>query len=134
MSRRRGFAYAASRSDFGRVAMQGLSLSTAEPPAVIAAGMPGAARAYAGWTLAAVAVITTLRIIWLGAQSAGLYPDEAQYWFWAQHLAFGYYSKPPLVAWLIRLTTAAFGDSEFAIRLPAPLLHAAAAGIVYAIA
>ena len=74
------------------------------------------------------------RLIWLAVQSAGLYPDEAQYWFWAQHPAFGYYSKPPLVAWLIWLTTAAFGDSEFAIRLSAPLLHAGAAGIVYAIA
>src|SRR6185312_9719193 len=44
-----------------------------------------------------------------------------------------YYSKPPLIAWLIALTTAVFGDSEFAIRLSAPLLHAIAAGFVYAI-
>ncbi|HEX2150870.1 MAG TPA: glycosyltransferase family 39 protein, partial [Stellaceae bacterium] len=62
-----------------------------------------------------------------------LYPDEAQYWFWAQHPALGYYSKPPLIAWLIALTTAAFGDSEFAVRLSAPLLHAVTAGFVYAI-
>ncbi len=96
--------------------------------------MPGIDRAYGSWTLAAVAAITAARLIWLAVQSAGLYPDEAQYWFWAQHLAFGYYSKPPLVAWLIALTIAGFGDSEFAIRLSAPLLHAAAAGIVYAIA
>ena len=114
--------------------MQGLSLSTPEPSTVIAAGMPGVERAYGSWTLAVVAAITAARLIWLAVQSAGLYPDEAQYWFWAQHPAFGYYSKPPLVAWLIWLTTAAFGDSEFAIRLSAPLLHAGAAGIVYAIA
>ncbi|HVC55012.1 MAG TPA: glycosyltransferase family 39 protein [Stellaceae bacterium] len=95
---------------------------------------PGLARAYRLWTLAAVAAITAARLIWLAAQSTGLYPDEAQYWFWAQHPAFGYYSKPPLVAWLIALTTAAFGDSEFAIRLSAPLLHAGAAMLVYAIA
>lgn len=92
------------------------------------------ASAYGTWTLVAVAAITAGRLIWLGAQSAGLYPDEAQYWFWAQHPAFGYYSKPPLVAWLIWLTTAAFGDSEFAIRLSAPLLHGVAAGFIYAIA
>ena len=96
---------------------------------------PGAApAAYGRWTFWAVAALTAARLAWLANQSAGLYPDEAQYWFWAQHPALGYYSKPPLVAWLIALTTAAFGDSEFAIRLPAPLLHAAAAGIVYAIA
>jgi 4-amino-4-deoxy-L-arabinose transferase-like glycosyltransferase len=99
-----------------------------------AAGMAAIERAYGAWTLAAVATITGARLAWLEVQSAGLYPDEAQYWFWAQHPAFGYYSKPPLVAWLIALTTAGFGDSEFAIRLSAPLLHAAAAGIVYAIA
>ncbi len=96
--------------------------------------MPVIGRAYGTWTFALVAAITAARLIWLAAQSAGLYPDEAQYWFWAQHPAFGYYSKPPLVAWLIWLTTAAFGDSEFAIRLSAPLLHAGAAGILYAIA
>jgi len=89
---------------------------------------------YGTWTLATVATITAVRLIWLAVQSAGLYPDEAQYWFWAQHPAFGYYSKPPLVAWVIALTTGAFGDSEFAIRLAAPLLHAGAAGLVYAIA
>src|SRR6266568_5721919 len=109
--------------------MQGPSLSSPERPASHAIE-----RAYGSWALAAVATITAARLIWLAVQSAGLYPDEAQYWFWAQHPAFGYYSKPPLVAWLIALTTAAFGDSEFAIRLAAPLLHAATAGIVYAIA
>ena len=96
--------------------------------------MPGIGRAYGTWTLATVATITAVRLIWLAVQSAGLYPDEAQYWFWAQHPAFGYYSKPPLVAWVIALTTGAFGDSEFAVRLAAPLLHAGAAGLVYAIA
>ena len=30
--------------------------------------------------------------------------------------AFGYYSKPPLVAWLIARPPALFGDSEFAVR------------------
>jgi 4-amino-4-deoxy-L-arabinose transferase-like glycosyltransferase len=99
-----------------------------------ATGAPGMERAYGAWVLTAVAAITAARLAWLAVQSAGLYPDEAQYWFWAQHPAFGYYSKPPLVAWLIWLTTAFFGDSEFAIRLSAPLLHAGAGGIVYAIA
>src|SRR5439155_2360457 len=49
------------------------------------------------------------------------------------HPALGYYSKPPLVAWLIALTTGLFGESEFAIRLSAPLLHAGTAVFVYAI-
>ena len=89
--------------------------------------------AYGSWTLAALTAITVARLLWLAVQSAELYPDEAQYWFWAQHLALGYYSKPPLVAWLIALSTAMFGDGEFAVRLSAPLLHGVAAGLVYAI-
>jgi len=83
--------------------------------------------------LAGVIAITGLRLLWLALQPADLYPDEAQYWFWAQHPAFGYYSKPPLVAWLIALTTGLLGESEFAVRLSAPLLHAGAAVFVYAI-
>src|SRR6202022_3042573 len=82
---------------------------------------------------AGVLAITGLRVVWLVFQPADLYPDEAQYWVWSQHLALGYYSKPPLVAWLIALTTGLFGDSELAVRLSAPLLHAGAAVFGYAI-
>jgi 4-amino-4-deoxy-L-arabinose transferase-like glycosyltransferase len=91
------------------------------------------ARSYTIAMLAGVGAITGLRLIWLALQPADLYPDEAQYWVWAQHLALGYFSKPPLVAWLIALTTGLFGDSEFAVRLSAPLLHAGAAIFVYGI-
>jgi dolichyl-phosphate-mannose-protein mannosyltransferase len=93
----------------------------------------GAVRPYAAWMLVSVAAITGLRLIWLALQPADLFPDEAQYWVWSQQPALGYYSKPPLVAWLIAITTALFGDSELAVRLPAPLLHAGAAVFVYGI-
>jgi 4-amino-4-deoxy-L-arabinose transferase-like glycosyltransferase len=83
--------------------------------------------------LAGVLAITGVRLLWLALQPTDLYPDEAQYWFWAQHPAFGYYSKPPLVAWLIALTTGLLGDGEFAVRLSAPLLHAGTAVFVYGI-
>lgn len=83
--------------------------------------------------LLAVLALTALRLLWLAANPFDLYPDEAQYWLWSRHLAFGYYSKPPLVAWLIALSTALFGNSEFAVRLSAPLLHAIAAFFLYGI-
>ncbi|MEQ8558336.1 MAG: glycosyltransferase family 39 protein [Henriciella sp.] len=60
-----------------------------------------------------------------------LYADEAQYWRWGQTLDWGYYSKPPLIAWLIHSTTAIFGDSAWAVRLPAPLLHTIAAWCLF---
>ena len=90
-------------------------------------------RSSAAAMLVCVAAITGFRLLWLMFQPADLYPDEAQYWVWSQQLALGYFSKPPLVAWLIALTTGLFGDSEFAVRLSAPLLHASAAIFVYGI-
>ena len=59
--------------------------------------------------------------------AAGALPDEAQYWAWSRHLAFGYFSKPPMIAWLIAATTALGGNAEPWVRLCAPLLHGAAA-------
>ena len=55
----------------------------------------------------------------------GLHFDEAQYWTWSRHLAWSYYSKGPLVAWLIGLSTAAFGHGVWQVRLFAWLAHGA---------
>ena len=62
-----------------------------------------------------------------------LYPDEAQYWWWAQAPDWGYFSKPPMIAWVVWLTTALFGNAEWAIRLASPLLHGATALLLYGI-
>ena len=88
------------------------------------------------WRLAlwAVFAVTVARLVWLALGRVDLYPDEAQYWLWSLHPALGYYSKPPLVAWLIAATTAVFGEDELAIRLAAPLLHFGASLVIYAIA
>ena len=56
------------------------------------------------------------------ATSLELSFDEAQYWHWAQRLDWGYYSKGPLIAWLIAASTAAFGHGEWQVRLPAWLV------------
>ena len=45
-----------------------------------------------------------------------LFGDEAQYWLWSQDLNLGYYSKPPLLSWLIALTCSIFGSSFFVIK------------------
>lgn len=61
----------------------------------------------------------------------GLHGDEAQYWAWAQDLDFGYFSKPPMIAWLIAFTTGLFGDAEWAVRLSAPFLHIATSLMIF---
>lgn len=77
--------------------------------------------------VAFVASLTLVRLAVLFATPLELYPDEAQYWSWSRALDFGYFSKPPLIAWLIHATTALGGDAEPWVRLSAPLLHAGAA-------
>jgi 4-amino-4-deoxy-L-arabinose transferase-like glycosyltransferase len=73
-----------------------------------------------------VAGLTLLRVIALFRTPLELYPDEAQYWLWSRSLAFGYYSKPPMVAWAIWASTALGGDAEPWVRLPAVLFQAGA--------
>lgn len=48
-----------------------------------------------------------------------LTPDEAHYWEWARRLDWSYYSKGPLIAYLIHIGTSLFGDSVFGIRIMA---------------
>jgi 4-amino-4-deoxy-L-arabinose transferase-like glycosyltransferase len=42
--------------------------------------------------------------------------DEAYYWDWSRHLAWGYFDHPPLSALLIRLGTSLFGNNAFGVR------------------
>ncbi len=85
-----------------------------------------------GRQFAAIAVaLTIMRIATLFLGHPDLGPDEGQYWHWSQTPAFGYYSKPPMVAWSIAATTAIFGDAEWAVRLPAPLFHLGASLFLY---
>jgi 4-amino-4-deoxy-L-arabinose transferase-like glycosyltransferase len=70
--------------------------------------------------------LTLLRVAVLFASPLEIYPDEAQYWLWSRHLDFGYFSKPPMIAWAIALTTLS-GDSEPLVRLAGPLFHFVAA-------
>ncbi|HEY2445083.1 MAG TPA: glycosyltransferase family 39 protein [Rhizomicrobium sp.] len=85
-------------------------------------------------TLACVVAITLVRCAVLVLSPLDLYPDEAQYWWWAQTPDLGYFSKPPMIAWLIWLSTSVFGNAEWAIRIFSPLLHAATSLLIFAIA
>jgi dolichyl-phosphate-mannose-protein mannosyltransferase len=78
-----------------------------------------------------LAVLTALRLAGLRLSVVDLFYDEAQYWSWAQDLAFGYFSKPPLLAWLLAATRQVCGDGEWCIRSPAPILYFATSLAVY---
>jgi hypothetical protein len=80
-----------------------------------------------------IACFTLIKIVWLGLSQVDLGPDEAQYWWWSKSFDVGYFSKPPMIAWLIGLTTSLFGDAEWAVRLMSPLLTAGTAIMIYLI-
>ena len=92
------------------------------------------ARGYALPFLICLAALTLFRLATLAFSQTELFFDEAQYWFWSRELAFGYYSKPPLIAWIIRGATELCGQGEACIRAPSALIHAATATMVFATA
>lgn len=77
--------------------------------------------------------LALVRLVALFKTPLELYPDEAQYWLWSRTLDFGYYSKPPVVAWAIWATTAIGGDTEPWVRLSANLFQAGATFVVFLI-
>ncbi|WP_051244297.1 ArnT family glycosyltransferase [Thalassobaculum salexigens] len=81
--------------------------------------------------LAWVIGLTTLRLFANALTGLELYGDEAQYWTWAQTLDLGYFTKPPLIAWIIAATTSVCGDAEACVRASSPLLHAGTALALY---
>ena len=78
-----------------------------------------------------IALVVALRIAVVIIAPPEIGPDEAQYWRWSEKLDFGYYSKPPLIAWVIAASTAVFGDGEWAIRFFARVRHCSAAFFLF---
>jgi 4-amino-4-deoxy-L-arabinose transferase-like glycosyltransferase len=98
------------------------------------------------YRLAAFALIlgtAALRIAYLARWCPlDLAPDEAHYWDWSRHLDWSYYSKGPLVAYLIRLGCEIFGPwaqaltgtEMLAVRLPAVVCGALLLAGLYTLA
>jgi hypothetical protein len=83
--------------------------------------------AYAvGWVTAA----TLVRMVSMNPIPLG--NGEAYYYSWSRFLDYSYYDHPPLVAWMVRLTTSfsMFGHSPAGVRL-GPILSAAAFGLLF---
>lgn len=76
-------------------------------------------------------LLTGARLAFIAWGGLDLSPDEAHYWEWSRRLDLSYYSKGPLVAYLIAALTATLGPSPFAIRLGAVLLSLVGAWALY---
>jgi hypothetical protein len=53
---------------------------------------------YWAWLLLILGALLVIRLLALYFAETDLFFDEAQYWSWSRDLAFGYFSKPPLIA------------------------------------
>ena len=98
---------------------------------------------YGRWSLAAICAVMLGQIAFLVVGCDwDLCADEAEYWAWSRHLDWSYYSRGPLIAWLIRLATELFGGISvkltgslmLAVRLPAILLGGLTAWGVFRLA
>ncbi|MDF1824462.1 MAG: glycosyltransferase family 39 protein [Verrucomicrobiales bacterium] len=69
-----------------------------------------------------VAVVLILRLIYVALFAVNPAGDEAYYWDWGRQLDYGYYSKPPFIAWLYAFVDWVGGGSLFAIRASAVIL------------
>ncbi len=103
-------------------------MSVSGPPP--SSTQPAAPRNFTALALAVIVLVTAFRFVYMFLWCPfDLAPDEAHYWDWSRHLDWSYYSKGPLVAWLIRagvelfggLSLAANGSLTAAVRVPAIL-------------
>jgi 4-amino-4-deoxy-L-arabinose transferase-like glycosyltransferase len=87
--------------------------------------------------IAAVMLAQTVFLLW--GCDWDLCGDEAEYWAWSRKLGWSYFSRGPVVAWLIRLGTELLGGLSlkltgslmFAVRFPCVILGGLTAWAVY---
>jgi 4-amino-4-deoxy-L-arabinose transferase-like glycosyltransferase len=80
------------------------------------------------WLLGALTLLRLIYAFWLPLDLSG---DETYYWDWGRQPDWGYFSKPPLIGWLMALLGLAGFDSTFGIRACATLLVALGLGLFF---
>ena len=89
------------------------------------------ARDYHKFVLFLLLGLGLVRLIGLYFSPVNLHGDEAQYWAWSRTFDWGYFSKPPMIAWVIGATTSIFGNAEWAVRISSVILHPIIAYVLF---
>ncbi len=102
----------------------------------MSAASPGGTAREPGFGLFFILVLalTVVRLVGQHFSVVDLDVDEAQYWDWSRELAFGYFSKPPLIAWANAASGLVCGDSIPCIRAPSPIFYLGTSLLIYATA
>ncbi len=76
-------------------------------------------------------LLTLLRLLYALVYPLDLSGDETYYWDWGRQPDWGYFSKPPLIAWIMALLRIAGWDTPTGMRLLAAVFSAAVPALVY---
>jgi Dolichyl-phosphate-mannose-protein mannosyltransferase len=86
------------------------------------------------WWLLAAVFIARIGVMLLFVQEVDLAGDEAYYWDWGRRPDWCYYSKPPMIGWMMGVIGWLTGNAEWGIRFAALLLGTATLVIIHRIA
>lgn len=81
--------------------------------------------------LGLILIVTVIRFIY--ASVLALSGDEAYYWQWSRHLAWGYYDHPPMIAYVIAIGTWIAGITPVGVRFLPIVMAGVTAWMVYRI-
>lgn len=88
-----------------------------------------AADARTAWVfLGALFLARLLWLVWTDIPPVG---DEAYYWDWGRQPAWGYYSKPPMIGWIMAVVEMLPGSAALGMRVTALVLATLTAAVVY---
>jgi len=79
-------------------------------------------RSYEKGLVMALLVLSFFRLVFITTGPFDLSPDEAHYWEWSRRPDWSYYSKGPVIAYLIRIGTVIFGNTVIGVRVFAVVL------------
>lgn len=86
------------------------------------------------WWLLAAVFIARVGVMLLFVNGADLAGDEAYYWDWGRRPDWCYYSKPPMIGWMMGVIGWLTGNEEWGIRFSALLLGTVTLAIIHRIA
>ena len=70
-----------------------------------------------------VIILFLTKVVAINFTVFNLFGDEAQYWLWAKNLNFGYFSKPPFLAWALGFYTGVFGDDFIVLKMMPSIVY-----------
>src|SRR5690625_6218729 len=83
------------------------------------------------WAAAIILAVAGARLAINWAELVPIHFDEAQYWAYGQEFAWGHFSKPPLVGWLLALAGWIAGPSMATLRAISVISHAGIAAMLF---